>query len=413
MKFYDTNALLELCEKNMIQDKFLISSISLTELENIKTNIHKDLLTKYKARRAIHFLEEFPEAYDVFVYGEDELEILNEYHLEINSDNKICASAKLAEVLGKDIVFITNDICCKIIAEKIFNLKTEQVDFLDLNDHYKGFIEKIMAEEEMASFYSNLNVNYYGLKQNEYLIIKNSNNELVDKFKWDGLTYTPVKIPTVRSDIFGTVKPYQGDVYQQLLLNSFATNQLTMVKGTAGTGKSYLALGYLFSLLDSHKIEKIIIFCNTVCTANSAKLGFYPGTRNEKLLDSSIGNMLSAKLGGIYGVEQLVGQGKIELIPMSDIRGYDTSEMKAGVYITEAQNMDISLMKLALQRIGNDSVCCIIDGDYYAQVDLPEYANGNNGMRRMSQVFRGQPFYGEVELQNIYRSQIAKVADEM
>lgn len=413
MKFYDTNALLELCEKNMIQDKFLISSISLTELENIKTNIHKDLLTKYKARRAIHFLEEFPEAYDVFVYGEDELEILNEYHLEINPDNKICASAKLAEILGKDIIFITNDICCKIIAEKIFNLKTEQAYSLDLNDHYKGFIEKIMAEEEMASFYSNLNVNYYGLKQNEYLIIKNSNNELVDKFKWDGLTYTPVKIPTVRSDIFGTVKPYQGDVYQQLLLNSFATNQLTMVKGTAGTGKSYLALGYLFSLLDSHKIEKIIIFCNTVCTANSAKLGFYPGTRNEKLLDSSIGNMLSAKLGGIYGVEQLVGQGKIELIPMSDIRGYDTSEMKAGVYITEAQNMDISLMKLALQRIGNDSVCCIIDGDYYAQVDLPEYANGNNGMRRMSQVFRGQPFYGEVELQNIYRSQIAKVADEM
>ena len=413
MKFYDTNALLELCEKDMLQDKFLISSISLMELENIKTNIHKDLLTKYKARRAIYFLKEFPNAYDVFIYGNSELEILNEYHLDINPDNKICASAKLAQDLGADVTFVTNDICCEVIAKKLFNLKTEKVYSLDLDDNYKGFIEKIMSEDEMADFYSNLSINRYELQQNEYLIIKNSNNEFVDKFRWDGLTHNPVKIPTVKSDIFGVVKPYQGDIYQQLLLDSFSANQLTMVKGTAGTGKSYLALGYLFNLLDSHKIEKIIIFCNTVCTANSAKLGFYPGTRDEKLLESSIGNMLSAKLGGIYGLQQLVAQGKIELVPMSDIRGYDTSGMKAGVYMTEAQNMDISLMKLALQRIGSDSVCCIIDGDYYTQVDLPEYANSNNGMRRMSQVFRGQPFYGEVELQNIYRSKIAEIADKM
>lgn len=70
--------------------------------------------------------------------------------------------------------------------------------------------------------------------------------------------------------------------------------------------------------------------------------------------------------------------------------------------------MDISLMKLALQRIGEDSIC-IIDGDYNAQVDLNQYAGNNNGMRRMSEIFRGHDFYGEVELQNIYRSKIAKI----
>jgi phosphate starvation-inducible protein PhoH len=50
------------------------------------------------------------------------------------------------------------------------------------------------------------------------------------------------------------------------------------------------------------------------------------------------------------------------LLPMADIRGFDTTGMSAGIYITEAQNLDISLMKLALQRIGEDSIC-IIDGD--------------------------------------------------
>ena len=50
------------------------------------------------------------------------------------------------------------------------------------------------------------------------------------------------------------------------------------------------------------------------------------------------------------------------LLPLSDIRGYDTTGMRAGVYISEAQNMNISQMKLVLQRIGSDGLC-IIDGD--------------------------------------------------
>lgn len=135
-----------------------------------------------------------------------------------------------------------------------------------------------------------------------------------------------------------------------------------MVKGPAGTGKTFLSLGYLMHLLEKGKIDKIIVFCNTVATKNSAKLGYYPGTRNEKLLDSQIGNLLISKLGDRYAVEDLIETGKLVLLPLSDIRGYDTSGMNAGIYISEAQNMDISLMKLTLQRIGEDSVC-IIDGD--------------------------------------------------
>ena len=111
-------------------------------------------------------------------------------------------------------------------------------------------------------------------------------------------------------------------------------------------------------------------------------------------------------------IEQLVSQNKLSILPMCDIRGFDTNGMNAAIYITEAQNLDISLMKLALQRIGEDSIC-VIEGDCDAQVDLSQYAGNNNGMRRMSEVFRGQDFYGEVELQNIYRSRIASVAELM
>ena len=185
-----------------------------------------------------------------------------------------------------------------------------------------------------------------------------------------------------------------------------------MVRGKAGSGKTLLSLGFLFNQLESKKINKIIIFCNTVATKGSARLGFYPGTRDEKLPDSQIVNMLSSKLGGKDAILYLLQEEQLVLLPFSDIRGYDTSGMKAGIYISEAQNLDISLMKLALQRVGEDAIC-IIDGDDKTQVDDIAFAGSHNGMRRLSKVFRGNDIYGEVELQKIHRSKIGAIADRM
>jgi predicted ribonuclease YlaK len=69
-------------------------------------------------------------------------------------------------------------------------------------------------------------------------------------------------------------------------------------------------------------------------------------------------------------------------------------------------------MKLALQRVGDDSIL-ILDGDDTTQVDLSLYAGANNGLKRVSKIFRGEDIYGEVTLQNIYRSKIAAIADKM
>ncbi|MBO7080112.1 MAG: PhoH family protein [Bacilli bacterium] len=88
-----------------------------------------------------------------------------------------------------------------------------------------------------------------------------------------------------------------------MVADSFLNNKITMIKGPAGAGKSHLSMGYLFSLLEREKIDKIIIFCNTVATKNAARLGFYPGSKDEKLLDSQIGNFLISKLGSKLYVE--------------------------------------------------------------------------------------------------------------
>ena len=411
IKFYDTSSLL-LKVDTLFEEKelFAISSITLNELENIKTSNSKSEDVKYAARKLLHTLDENSGDYDIEIFKEHMLKPINEADLSVTADAKILACAKAyADRRTEEVCFVTNDLALKTLA-KLFFAHIEKVE--EDEDDYCGFKEVILNTDEMSDFYSNFNQNHFNLLTNEYLIVKASNGEIVDRLCWTGDSYRHLNYQSFRSKWFGDVRPMKGDVYQAMAADSLANNKITMLKGPAGSGKTYMAMAYLLHKLDRGELDKIIVFCNTVATKNSAKLGFYPGTRDEKLLDSQIGNLLSSKLGDKIEVEKMISEGKLILLPMSDIRGYDTSGMCAGIYISEAQNLDISLMKLALQRIGEDGIC-IIDGDCKTQVDDINFAGSNNGMRRASKVFRGSDIYGEIELRQIHRSRIAQIAELM
>lgn len=411
INFYDTSSLLlkvdSLFEENI---SFAISSITLDELENIKTSSNKDQEVKYAARKLLHMLDENIGKFKIVIFKEKMLIPIQEAELTITNDSKILACA-IDCAKGDEVCFYTNDLALKTIA-RIFFADVASVNE-DNEDDYTGFVEVSLNNDEMGEFYSNFSENRFNLLPNQYLIVKEKDGgEIVDRLCWTGEAYRHLDYQTFNSKWFGDVRPMKGDIYQAFAADSLANNQITMLKGPAGSGKTYLALGFLLNRLDKGKLDKIIVFCNTVATKNSAKLGFYPGTRDEKLLDSQIGNLLSSKFGGKIEVERMIQEEKLVLLPMSDIRGYDTTGMRAGIYISEAQNLDISLMKLALQRIGEDSIC-IIDGDCKTQVDSIEFAGANNGMRRASRIFRGADIYGEVTLKNIHRSKIAMIAENM
>lgn len=413
--FYDTCSLLyEQKDAFKQNEKFYISSITLNELEGIKTSSHKDEDIKYNARTLLHLLEENENKYEVILYtlGTDaQVELHN---LPITNDSKIIVEAfNLYQKIGKpnNFVFKTKDLACKTIARAI-GLPVEHIQTKE--EEYTGYKEVILFDDELAEFYQNIlnqNINVFDLLINQYLIIKDSHNkEIIDSYKWTAEGYVKILHRKVESKLFGKLTP--KDTYQQIAIDSLLSNQISMIRGQAGTGKSFLAFNVMFSLLERGEIDKIIIFCNTVATKGSAKLGFYPGSRDEKLLDSQIGNLLSSKLGDKLIVEKMIAEGTLVLLPMSDIRGYDTTGMNAAIYISEAQNLDIELMRLALQRIGEDGIC-ILDGDSNAQVDMSQYAGNNNGMKRVSEVFRGSDIYGEVTLSKIHRSKIAELAQQL
>lgn len=411
--FYDTCSLLNELHSAFENDLFYISSVTLEELENIKTSSTKDQDVKYKARQLLHLLFENKDKYKVVIFQKEwEIAIANYSYLSNNNDSKIIFSAFITDTEVHNLIFKTDDLCCAALAEQIGLTVETTYEKMKL-DNYTGFIEKSVTNEELVKFYANPcpeSINYFNLLENQYLIIKDENGKIADSFKWKNGKYEQVLFPTLKTNMFGMIKP--KDEYQKLAIDSLLSNRITVLRGPAGSGKSYLSFAALFHKLEKHEIDKIIIFCNTVATANSAKLGFYPGSRNEKLLDSQIGNFLSSKLGDSVAVERFIAEGKLALLPMSDIRGYDTTGMKAGIYITEAQNLDIELMRLALQRVGEDSIC-VLDGDDQAQVDLSIYGGTNNGLRRVSEIFRGSDLYGEITLQKIHRSKIAELAQLM
>ena len=403
-KLYDTCALLDgLSQIKLEKEIFYISSISLLELESIKTSGKKDNTTKMLARKVLHFLDTHPEKYRVEVCTQYYHTLLEEKGLPITNDNLIIAAA-----YNLNAILITNDLAAKHIAKEIFKIEARSI--APYVDDYTGYVELEPTEAQWSSLYQDATLNIFSALPNQYLILKQEGS-IKDIICWTGKEYRTLKYgKDFSSKWLGDLKP--KDVYQKCAMDAVCHNKLTLLRGPGGSGKSMIALHHLMSAFEKGKIDRIILFCNPVATKDAARLGFYTGSRLEKLMDAQVGNFLTSKFGDKEILEGLISTNKIMLLPMSDVRGFDTSGMNAGVYITEAQNLSIDLIKLAIQRIGEDSFL-ILDGDDKTQVDLPEFEGDNNGIRRVSEVFRGEDCYGEIVLKQIYRSKIAEIADKL
>lgn len=400
MKKYlvDTNVILNSYD-TLADSKYIISSHVLREVEKHEHSQNQEL--SYKARQVKRFLNENNNiSYDLKDYCFNLNEMFDDYY----EDNRM-----LQACVENGYGLVTNDILLKLKAEgfgiEVIVPSEQSMD----GDEYCGYKEIQLDENNLARLYENLNVNTYDLLINEYLIIKDEYGKEVDCLKWNGSVHVECQEKNLSTIQLGKFKPF--DLQQKAAIDSLLTNDVTLLRGRAGSGKSLVALTYALHQLEKGKISRLVILVNPTPVFGAQELGFYKGSLLEKLMQSGIGNILTSKIGDKNVVEAMIATGKIALIPFVDIRGYDTGSDSL-VWISEAQNLNISLMKLGLQRIAKGSKI-IIDGDDKTQVDKTMFAGVNNGIKRMSKIFRGQSLYGEVEFTNIYRSKIAEIADQM
>ena len=398
MKFYDTNALLLLQEK-AFEERFAISDVTLRELENIKTSNTKSEDVKYKARKLSHLLDDH--------FGEYDLYETDPFHWNtLPPDTLIIEAAEDAAKLSA-IEFVTNDICCKNIA-RMNNLIVGSVE-LDDEERYTGFLNVKMTDEEMSYFYTHMDENLYDLLVNQYLIIRNQEDEVVDTYRWNGEKYCPLYKKSVESIYFEKLKA--KDVYQSCVIDSIMNNQLTAISGKAGSGKSLLSLMTIMNLIKRGEYDRVVVMFNPTKTRGAADMGFYSGDSNRKAMSNSIGNILTTKFGDRSAVDYLLNDEKIKLVSIADCRGMEIRDREI-LYISEAQNTSIDLIKLCLTRV-SENAKVIIEGDFDAQVDSRIFEGTNNGLKRVVQVFKGEPEFGYVELQKIFRSRIAQLCEKL
>lgn len=142
-------------------------------------------------------------------------------------------------------------------------------------------------------------------------------------------------------------------------------NTITIIKGSAGSGKSMIAAQVSLDLLFKHEVEKIIITRPLVTSGE--QLGYLPGGIKEKTDPFSYpiyDNMV--RLYNKEKIEKEIQEGKIEMVPLAFMRGRNLTN--CFVIFDEAQNATHKQTELLLSRICNGSKMVIV-GDS-AQIDL-------------------------------------------
>lgn len=392
---------------------FIISSITLEELEDIKSNRNKDDNVKYSARKAVRFLDENADKYRVIVYRHEarwdyflkQFDKFNTFDF-LNNDEKIILCVKYAKlILDMDVIFISNDILAKLIA-KTYCVETSSMCDNE-TDSYKGYVEVTLSDEETAYMYEHMNENQFDMLINQYVLIKNKNHDLIDVLKWTETGLETVRQKPFKSNMFGTLKPL--DAIQRCAIDSIINNDITVLYGRAGSGKTTLPLNYIMQMLEKGTYKKCYIIYSYEPLKGAKTLGYEKGDHITKLLYSaSLGNILSSKFGDIQMVERMIDLGQIEIIPTANIRGVEISEDSI-LLSTESQNLDVYTLKTIIQRC-KDGCKQIYEGDIIEQKDTNI---SQLGINRLIEVFKGHSKFGCVKLKNNYRGELTELADKM
>lgn len=392
MKFYDTNALLELQEEILAED-FVISSVTLEELESIKTNKNKTEETRYKARKIVHILDENYDKYEVVIYTEKIAQKLNMYAIEITNDAKICACAK--ELChDNDIIFVTNDLCCKLIAEEIFGLKVVKAISSDI-DMYKGYKllmgntaeinEHLYDEEYMNKFVTN-----------EYLLIYNTDTDEESEMRFDGKQFVALKLPPSKY-----IKA--KNALQRCALDMLNNPNITIcaVLGGYGSGKSYLAMQMaLYAVREKGWQSKIVGIREPI--SEGKDVGYLPGDMAQKT-DDFFMPLVQQLNGGEFELEQLKRNGMLESTIPFYLKGQTFPSTV--MLVDEAEDLSEKQIRLVGTRVGEESRI-IFDGDY-------KQAVGNNSktnpLVRMCNELKGNEKFACIYLDEDVRSSTSKI----
>jgi len=184
---------------------------------------------------------------------------------------------------------------------------------------------------------------------------------------------------------------------QQAMLDAIEETPLVFAVGSAGTGKTFIAVAKAIEALDSGRVRRIVLSRPAVEAGES--LGFLPGDLEEKLapylrpLYDALCDRISSKR-----LKVLLAEGVIEIAPIAYMRGRTLNN--AYIVIDEAQNCTYGQLKMLLTRLGwNSSI--VVTGD-------PEQSDLLPGLSGLSDVAEKLENLEKVELIRFSRDDVVR-----
>ena len=160
--------------------------------------------------------------------------------------------------------------------------------------------------------------------------------------------------------------------------------KIVFVDGPAGTSKTLLSVYCALQMLNRKSIAEIMYLRSSV-EASDQKLGYLPGTADEKLAFYKI--PLLEKLDELLPdttTERLEKEERIKMFPVNFTRGVNWRNKC--VIIDEAQNCSLKELTTVLTRLGEGSICYILADPM--QTDLK--GGSKSGFSRMFNLFTDQ-----------------------
>ena len=393
-KFYDSNALLNLQEKAFVKDEcFLISDITLKEIENIKTSLRKDEEIKYKARKLSKLLKlhRNDNTYKIIMQGRFKRNYkLWKNQLEKENDNIIIIDALSCN--HKDMVFVTDDTNCYNTA---MNLGLEVDDLKDDDKNiYKGY--RLLKGNTVDINEALYNPDSLKMNVNEYLVIYNTDDDTEREMRFDGENFVKLSLPDSRF-IKGK------NALQRCALDMLTNPNITTcaILGGYGSGKTYVAMQMALYAVEKKGNQSSILGVREVL-GEGKDIGFLPGDLQEK-----VGNFFLPLVqqldDGEQGLDKLQEQGKLQMTVPYFMKGttYDSTIMLCD----EAEDLTEKQIKLIGTRVGKDSRI-FLAGDYKQSLLTKQ---SNNPLIKMCNELKGNNKFACIYLGEDVRSETSKM----
>ena len=332
----------------------------------------------------------------------------------------------------KPVILISRNSSLRIKANSIGikaqNFKDEL--FPNLDQQYTGRVECTTSDQAIDSFYSTgklkksniLNNKDIEWVANEFFLIKSNYNcdstckSAIGRF--NGRDIVPLIFS--ESNPYGITAKNVGQIMMiEALMHDSYTAPIVIIKGGAGTGKTYTSLAVALEKTLSENVYSQILVTSPTQTIGQEKLGFLPGEIEDKfnphlggikdnirLLYSS--KKFSEKKPNKKTGESLFNDGIIRVQPIGFLRG--RTIVDTFFIIDETQNIDPDDIKSIVSRAGQGSKFVFL-GDP-TQIDNPSLNERYNGLIYLSEKMKNSPLAWQITLKDeeSVRSDLARLA---